>query len=111
MVIAYEPLTPHAQSKAGSHVFAASILSMAAWVLGQHPGENTQPEHKVNVLLFKIPPVRDPLILFPLTVKIEPAVSDLPFLSEITNISQLHQHTSLPMLFLASEFAVLPPPT
>lgn len=107
MVRAWEPVTPRAQSKAGSRVFAASILSMAARVLGQHPGENTQPEH--SILLFKILPVQDPLILFPLTVKIELAVSDLPFLSEITNISQLH--ISLPMLFLASEFAILPPPT
>lgn len=41
----------------------------------------------------------------PLSKWIELAVSDFPSLSEITNKSQLHQHKSLPMLFLVPEFA------
>lgn len=46
----------------------------------------------------------------PLSKWIELGVSDLPFLSEITNKSQFHQHISLPMLFLEPEFAIAPPP-
>lgn len=64
VVGAYEPLLVLRARLA--QVSAASILSMAARVLGQHPGDNSHPEPKSMSFSFKTLPVHDPLILLPL---------------------------------------------